>query len=198
MTAIHGSTAVVTGAAQGIGRALALELAQRGCDVALADRDEAGMRDVAQAISAVSTANVSIHKVDMGDAGQIEAMAADIIARHPKLNIVINNAGVALVGQFHEVSKADMEWLMNINFWGVVNATRAFLPHLETQPAAHIANTSSIFGIKMFSMSSCQTHGPSIWHWSQPRHGCVSLLAASKVKTSWPACVAPFVKRSAR
>ncbi len=147
MTAIHGSTAVVTGAAQGIGRALALELAQRGCDVALADRDEAGMRDVAQAISAVSTANVSIHKVDMGDAGQIEAMAADIIARHPKLNIVINNAGVALVGQFHEVSKADMEWLMNINFWGVVNATRAFLPHLETQPAAHIANTSSIFGI---------------------------------------------------
>ena len=69
------------------------------------------------------------------------------IAAHPSLNIVINNAGVALLGQFNEVDQAQMEWLININFWGVVHGTRAFLPHLAKQPAAHIVNLSSIFGI---------------------------------------------------
>jgi short-subunit dehydrogenase len=103
MTAIRGSAAAVTGAASGIGRALALELAARGCDVALA------------ATSA-----------------------------HPGLNIVVNNAGVALLGQFNEIDQAQMDWLMNINFWGVV---RAFLPHLARQREAHIVNLSSIFGI---------------------------------------------------
>ena len=68
-------------------------------------------------------------------------------AAHPKLNIVINNAGVALLGNFDEVEQAQMDWLFNINFWGVVHATRAFLPHLAQQPAAHIVNLSSIFGI---------------------------------------------------
>lgn len=147
MTAIAGSAAVVTGAAQGIGRALAMELARRGCEVALADRDQAGMRDVAQAIAAASNVKTSEHVVDMGDAAAVARMAEAVMHAHPRLNLLFNNAGVALFGQFHEVSPVDMEWLMNINFWGVVNATRAFLPHLEAQPAAHIANTSSIFGI---------------------------------------------------
>lgn len=74
-------------------------------------------------------------------------MTATVLSAHPRLNIVINNAGVALFGQFHETSPADMDWLMGINFWGVVNVTRAFLPHLEQQPAGHIVNLSSIFGI---------------------------------------------------
>lgn len=147
MTAIDGSSVLVTGAAGGIGKALAAEFARRGCHVALADRDEAGVRAVAQEIAAGAKGKITHTRVDVSSPTDIDAMAATVLAAHPRLNIVVNNAGVALFGQFHETSAADMDWLMGINFWGVVNVTRAFLPHLEQQPAAHIANVSSIFGI---------------------------------------------------
>src|SRR5450759_2797110 len=147
MTAIRGSAAAVTGAASGIGRALALELAARGCDLALADRDEAGLQAVAAEIAKACPRKVSVHRVDVAEPGQIEAFAQAAVAAHPGLNIVINNAGVALLGQFGEIDQAQMDWLMNINFWGVVHSTRAFLPHLQRQPEAHIVNLSSIFGI---------------------------------------------------
>ena len=147
MTAISGSAAAVTGAASGIGRALALELAARGCDLALADRDEAGLQQVTAEIGKIPGRKVSAHHVDVGEPGQIQEYAAAATSAHPSLNIVINNAGVALLGQFNEIDQAQMDWLFNINFWGVVHATRAFLPHLATQPAAHIVNLSSIFGI---------------------------------------------------
>lgn len=147
MTAISGSAAAVTGAASGIGRALALELAKRGCDLALADRDEAGLQTLATEIGRDGGRKVSVHRVDVGEAGQIQEFATAAISAHPSLNILINNAGVALLGTFDEVDQAQMEWLININFWGVVHGTRAFLPHLAQQPAAHIVNLSSIFGI---------------------------------------------------
>ncbi len=147
MTAIRGAAAALTGAASGIGRALALELAARGCDLALADRDEAGLRTVAAEIGKAHSRKVSVHRVDVGEASEIEAFAQAAVAGHPGLNILVNNAGVALLGQFHEVEQAQMDWLMNINFWGVVHATRAFLPHLARKPEAHIVNLSSIFGI---------------------------------------------------
>jgi short-subunit dehydrogenase len=147
MTAISGSAAAVTGAASGIGRALALELAARGCDLALADRDEAGLQTVAAEIAKAHVCEVSLHRVDVGEPGQIEEFAAAATAAHPRLNIVINNAGVALLGGFSEIDQAQMDWLFNINFWGVVHATRAFLPHLAKQREAHIVNLSSIFGI---------------------------------------------------
>jgi short-subunit dehydrogenase len=147
MTAIRGSAAAITGAASGIGRALALELAGRGCDLALADRDEAGLQAVAAEIAKAHARKVSVHRVDMAEPGQVEDFARAAIAAHPGLNILVNNAGVALLGQFTEIDQAQMDWLMNINFWGVVHATRAFLPHLALQPEAHIVNLSSIFGI---------------------------------------------------
>jgi short-subunit dehydrogenase len=147
MTAISGSAAVVTGAAGGIGRALALEFAARGADLALADRDEAGLQSVAAEIAKVHSRKVTVHRVDVGDPAQIETFAQTAISAHPGLNIVVNNAGVALFGQFNEIDQAQMDWLMNINFWGVVHATRAFLPHLSRQSEAHIVNLSSIFGI---------------------------------------------------
>ena len=147
MTAILGSAAAVTGAASGIGRALALELAARGCDLALADRDEAGLAEVAAEINRDGQRKVTTHRVDVGEPGQIRDFANAATSAHPKLNIVINNAGVALLGNFNEVEQTQMDWLFNINFWGVVHATRAFLPHLATRPAAHIVNLSSIFGI---------------------------------------------------
>src|SRR5471032_2510130 len=147
MTEIRGAAAAVTGAASGIGRALALELAARGCDLALADRDEAGLQAVAAEIAKTHTRKVSIHRVDVGEPGEIADFATAAIAAHPGLNIVVNNAGVALLGQFSEIDQAQMDWLMNINFWGVVHGTRAFLPHLSRQRESHIVNLSSIFGI---------------------------------------------------
>jgi len=151
MTEIRGAAAI-TGAASGIGRALALELAARGCDLALADRDEAGLQAVAAEIGKTSAPKatpqkVSVHRVDVSEPAAIADFAQAAITAHPGLNILVNNAGVALLGQFSEIDQGQMDWLMNINFWGVVHSTRAFLPHLATQPEAHIVNVSSIFGI---------------------------------------------------
>jgi short-subunit dehydrogenase len=147
MTKISGSAAVITGAASGIGRALAVELAARGCDVALADRDKPGLEAAAAEIAKTYPRKISVHVTDVADRDQVEALAQDAIAAHPGLNIVVNNAGVALFGNFDEIELSEFEWLMSINFWGVVNGTHAFLPHLKSQPEAHIVNVSSIFGI---------------------------------------------------
>lgn len=147
MTQISGSAAAITGAASGIGQALALELAARGCDLALADRDESGLKDTAAQVKAKYSRNVSIHRTDVGLPGQIEDFAKAASQSHPNLNILINNAGIALFGQFHEISQQQIETLMGINFWGVVHGVRAFMPQLERQKEAHIVNVSSIFGI---------------------------------------------------
>jgi short-subunit dehydrogenase len=147
MTAIRGAAAALTGASSGIGRALALELAARGCDLALADRDEAGLQEVAAEIAKGHQRKVTVHRVDVSEPGQIADFARDATSAHPGLNIVVNNAGVALLGNFAEIDQAQMEWLIDINFWGVVRTTRALLPHLERKPEAHIVNISSIFGI---------------------------------------------------
>jgi short-subunit dehydrogenase len=150
MTALSGSAAAITGAAGGIGRALALELAARGCDLALADRDEVGLQTLAAEIGTRQInikQRVSVHRVDVGEPAQIDEFALAAIAAHPTLNIVVNNAGVALLGRFNEIDQAQMDWLMNINFWAVVHATRAFLPQLSTRPEAHIVNLSSLFGL---------------------------------------------------
>jgi short-subunit dehydrogenase len=144
MTAISGAAAI-TGAASGIGRALAIELAARGCDLALADRDEAGLKSLVGEIGAQR--KISVHRVDIGEASDIAQFAREAVAAHPALGIVVNNAGVALMGTFDEIDQAQMDWLFDINFWGVVHGTRAFLPHLKARPEAHIVNLSSIFGI---------------------------------------------------
>src|SRR3954465_5598933 len=100
MTVIRGAAAAVTGAASGIGRALALELAARGCDLAIADRDEAGLSEVAAEIARSHPRKVTVHRLDVGEPEQIAAFAQAAVAAHPGLNILINNAGVALVGSF--------------------------------------------------------------------------------------------------
>src|SRR5438270_304352 len=112
-----------------------------------ADRDEAGLQAIAAEIGRRHPRKVTVHRVDVGEPAQIADFARAAIAAHPGLNIVINNAGVALMGQFHEVDQAGMDWLMNINFWGVVHGTRAFLPHLSGRREAHIVNLSSLFGL---------------------------------------------------
>jgi short-subunit dehydrogenase len=147
MTQISGAACLVTGAASGIGKALAHELVAGGCDVAIADCDVPGLKALAGELEVLTGRKVSAHAVDVGDRDQMEALAKEVVAIHPDLNILINNAGVALFGQFNEIALADMEWLININFWGVVYGTRLLLPHLARQRQAHIVNLSSIFGI---------------------------------------------------
>jgi short-subunit dehydrogenase len=143
----QGTAAAVTGAASGIGRALALELAARGCDLALADLDDAGLQSVAKDITSTHARTVTTRRLDVADLQQVEEFAQAAIADFPNLSLLINNAGVALLGQFEEFDHAQMAWVMGINFWGTVYGTRAFLPHLRGRPQAHIVNLSSIFGI---------------------------------------------------
>jgi short-subunit dehydrogenase len=142
-----GNAAVVTGAASGIGRALALQFAARGCDLALADVDEEGLRTLADEISRQGICKVLFRRVNVADRAQMQDFARESTATYPNLGILINNAGVALQGQFQELDLSQIEWLMGINFWGVVHGTHAFLPHLQRQPVAHIVNLSSIFGV---------------------------------------------------
>jgi NAD(P)-dependent dehydrogenase (short-subunit alcohol dehydrogenase family) len=139
-------TAVVTGAASGIGRGIALALAKRGCHLALSDLNEVGLAETARMASGHGV-RVSTHRLDVADRAAVAAHPGDVLARHPGIDVLVNNAGVALGGTFEQVGEADFEWLFEINFWGVVRMTRAFLPVLKRSPKARIVNISSIFGI---------------------------------------------------
>ncbi len=147
MTKVTGAAVAVTGAASGIGRALALRLAELGADLALADRDEVGLANLVETIRAKRPVKVTTTKIDVSSQADVARFAASAIAAHPKLSIVVNNAGVALLGDHDDITLADFEWVMSINFWGVVYGTQAFLPHLAKQPEAHIVNLSSVFGL---------------------------------------------------
>lgn len=142
---MSGRTAVVTGAASGIGRAIAVSLARRGCHLALADVDEAGMVATAEALN--KDARVTRHRLDVSDADAVAAFPARVMAEHGAVDILVNNAGVAIGGTFEQVAAADFEWLFSINFWGVVRMTRAFLPLLKGSTEARIVNLSSVFGL---------------------------------------------------
>jgi short-subunit dehydrogenase len=143
---LRDGVAVVTGAAKGIGAALAMRLASRGCHLALADRDLEALAGVAAAARKTGVA-VSEHTADVADPAAAESLREAVLAEHRRASVLINNAGVALLGRFDEVGLADMEWLFAINFWGTVRMCKAFLPVLRQQPAARIVNLSSIFGI---------------------------------------------------
>jgi NAD(P)-dependent dehydrogenase (short-subunit alcohol dehydrogenase family) len=146
MPFLRDGVAAVTGAGSGIGRALAQQLAARGAAVALADADEAGLLETAASLPG-KTAAVTTHVVDVSDEAAVRAFAEDVAARHGRVTLLINNAGVALLGTFDEISLDDFRWLMDVNFWGAVYGVKCFLPILKQQPRAHIVNVSSIFGL---------------------------------------------------
>jgi NAD(P)-dependent dehydrogenase (short-subunit alcohol dehydrogenase family) len=139
-------TAVVTGAASGIGRAIAASLARRSCHLALADIDDAGLARTAAEIAAPGL-RISRHHLDVSDREAVAGFPARVTAEHPGVDILVNNAGVALAGTFEQVPEADFDWLFGVNFWGVVQMTRAFLPLLHNSEEARIVNLSSVFGM---------------------------------------------------
>jgi NAD(P)-dependent dehydrogenase (short-subunit alcohol dehydrogenase family) len=141
-----GKTAVITGAASGIGRALSAALASHGCHLALADINEVALRAVANDLTQPGL-RVSANALDVGDAGAIAEFAQTVEAEHGGAHLLFNNAGVALGGAFEDITPDDFEWLFDINFRGVVRMTRAFLPLLRGADMAHIINISSLFGL---------------------------------------------------
>ncbi len=143
---IRGATVVITGAASGIGAALAQCLARRGAHLALADRNAAGLETVAAQARAHGT-RVSLHVLDVTHADALQDLPHAVLAEHGRASVLVNNAGVALAGNFAHVSMEDIEWLFAINFWAPVRLTKAFMPVLAREPAAHIVNMSSLFGL---------------------------------------------------
>ncbi len=146
MSFLNSGVAVVTGAGSGIGRALAQQLTAAGSALALADVDEAGLAQTAQSL-AKKNALVTTHVVDVADEAGVRSFAQDVTKRHGRVTLLINNAGVALHGDFEEVSLDDFRLLMNINFWGTVYGVQFFLPVLKREKRAHIVNVSSVYGM---------------------------------------------------
>ncbi len=147
MSLTNESVVVITGAASGIGRALAVRLAREPITaMAISDVNEAGLSETAQIIR-LPNLRVSTHKVDVSNLEQMQNFRDDVVQTHGRVTHLINNAGVALFGTIEEVALEDIEWLMNINFWGTVYGVKLFLPILLAQPVAHVINLSSVFGI---------------------------------------------------
>ncbi len=152
MKSFNGRVAVVTGAAKGIGRALAFRLAQEGAHLALSDIDDDGLAATAREASEVAEAAgraIDIHQaiLDVADRAAFTAYVTEVTGHFEQVHLVFNNAGVALGAHIREMSFEDIEWLMGINYWGVVYGTMLFLPHLERADEAHIVNISSVFGL---------------------------------------------------
>jgi NAD(P)-dependent dehydrogenase (short-subunit alcohol dehydrogenase family) len=138
--------AVITGAGSGIGRATALALARRGCHVALADISHDMLLQTAE-LAGTFGARVSCHPLDVADRDAVRALPGNVHAAHGRIDLLVNNAGVALGGTFEQISEENFEWLMDINFYGVVRMTRAFLPFLRASDDARIVNVSSLYGL---------------------------------------------------
>ena len=136
--------AVVTGAGSGIGRALAVALAGRGCALALVGRDAGALAETARQCGGVP---VSEHVLDVTDADGVAALPRAVRDAHGRATVLVNNAGTSLVGRADEVSDAELRWLFDVNFFAVAALTRAFLPTLRAEPQAAVANMSSMFGL---------------------------------------------------
>lgn len=143
MKTLRGRVAVVTGAASGIGRATSCSLARAGCDLALVDRDEAGLAETSKALAGVGS-RVSTHVADVADRARMKALADEVLAVHEKLHIVVNNAGVFVGCSFEDHTLEDLDWIIGVNFWGVLHSCKFFLPHLRKVDEAHIVNVSSL------------------------------------------------------
>lgn len=145
MNQFDGKVAAITGAASGIGRALAVALANEGCSLALCDVQVEELEQTARLCG--DSVNVTCTTVDVANRDQVVAWADASAAHHGQINLIFNNAGVNLVHDAATQSVDDVAWVMEVDFWGVVHGTQAFLPHLRAADAGHIVNISSVFGL---------------------------------------------------
>ena len=146
MKSFKNKVAAITGAASGIGRALALELGKQQCDLALSDVNEAGLNETADMARKLGV-KVTATKLDVANRDAMHAWADQVVKDHGKVNLIFNNAGVALGNTVEEAKYEDYEWIMGINLWGVIYGTKAFLPYIKQTGDGHIINVSSIFGL---------------------------------------------------
>ena len=146
MRSFADKVAAITGAGSGIGRALAVELAREKCHLALSDVNEKGL-----AVSAGQAGRygvkVTTARVDVSSREQVHRWADAVVQDHGRVNLIFNNAGVALGSTVEGIRYEDFAWIMDINFWGVVHGTKAFLPHLKAAGEGHVINISSAFGL---------------------------------------------------
>ena len=147
MRTLTDKVVVITGAGSGIGRALALGSAERGAVLALSDVDAAGLEETANLTRRRTTREVHTAPLDVRDRAAMRAYAEATNRHFGRVNVVVNNAGVALHGHFEEVEYEDFEWVMDVDFWGVVHGTKEFLPYLIASGDGHLVNISSLFGL---------------------------------------------------
>ena len=140
---LTGKVAVITGAGSGIGRGLAVDLSRRGAHLAISDVDAAGLAETAEMCA---PARVETYRLDVADRAAVVDHAERVAADFGRVNMIVNNAGVAVAGPVEEMSFEDLDWLLGINLMGVLNGTMAFLPHLIESGAGHVVNVSSVFG----------------------------------------------------
>lgn len=146
MKNLKGKVAAITGAGSGMGRELAIALAKEGCHVAISSLHEENLQETVALLKPYDV-KVTASTLDVADEKAVYAWAETVVREHGKVNLVFNNAGVAIGATVDTMKMSDFEWLMNINFWGVVYGTMAFLPHLKQAGEGHIVNISSLFGL---------------------------------------------------
>ena len=147
MRTLDDKVVVITGAGSGIGRALALNLAQRGSLLALSDVDDAGLAETVDLVKAAGAREVRSDHLDVADRAAMVAYAAAVAEQFGRVNVIVNNAGVALAGDLNDLAYQDIDWIVGINFNGVLNGTKEFLPHLIASGDGHVVNLSSLFGL---------------------------------------------------
>ena len=145
--AFAGRTCVITGAAGGIGAALALNLARRNTVLVLIDKDAGGLARLAEAAREAGASAVDTYVLDLSDGGDRLDLAAVVASRHGGADLLVNNAGVTLTGTFEQNAMADVDWLLEVNLHATIRMTKAFLPQLLARPGAHLVNISSMFGL---------------------------------------------------
>jgi NADP-dependent 3-hydroxy acid dehydrogenase YdfG len=147
MKTLTDKVVVITGAGSGIGRALAVNLARRGSRLALSDVDDSGLAETVSLAQRAGAPEVRSDRLDVADRDAMGRYALDVVQQFGRVNVVINNAGVSLTGDFTDLEYNDIDWIVGVNFWGVLHGTKEFLPHLIASGDGHVVNLSSLFGL---------------------------------------------------